>query len=85
MNNLITLKFDFSKVQEQINELLSCFPEGIPNQFVGNFKSLISDIVISDFVPTVKTVKIIGYFIICRFGKGFQNFLAALRTKKGND
>jgi len=82
MDNLVTISADFSKMQEQIAELQSCFLEGVPNEFIGDITSLFSDIVLGEPTTTLGADKITRYLFCPRFGSHFENLLTTLRANK---
>ena len=88
-----SLNFDTSVAQTQLDDLTallkSRFPSGIPNQLIGDFQSLLSDVILSDNGSTLGTDGTVEILQSLRFGSRFENLTAAIRAGKfdvhGND
>jgi len=83
VNILITIDFDTSVLEQQMKDLLSEFPEGVPGEFVSDIKSLASDIVLGKPLAATGADQIVKHVYTPRFGARFENFLAAIRANKG--
>jgi hypothetical protein len=82
VDHLVTLSADVSKLEEQIAELLSCFPDGIPHELIGDVEKLFSSVILGEFTTTFGADKVIRYLFCPRFGSRFEDFLAAIRANK---
>ncbi len=81
MNNLITLSFDPSKIEEQINELFELIKDS-PDFPISELTKLPLDVVLGEWVPTIRAGKIVEYVLTCWLGKNFGDFLTTIRTNK---
>jgi len=87
---LISLAFDTSEISNEINRTLeplaATFPDGVPDEILGYFLGLSSDIVLGE-LSTASGTDGGTSKVTCalRFGSSLEQFASALRTLKRDD
>ena len=85
-NKLVSIIYDVSEFEEQLAELLLCFPSGISDELIQDLERLLPDIVLGYRTTALRAGGIMEYTIYPRLGKRFEDFLVATaRANKISD